>query len=98
MKQQAIYIGIIVVLAIVCGLNFAQINSLKVEIAQKDNMLWEANEALDRKLDASIYKKDSQLLLMNRQHGNAAIHKMLADSCYKDCMKYRTRYGKEVAE
>lgn len=43
-------------------------------MAEKDKMLWEAIDALDRKLDASNYKKDSQLLLMNRQHGNAAIH------------------------
>ena len=67
-------------------------------MAEKDKMLWEAIDALDRKLDASNYKKDSQLLLMNRQHGNAAIHQLLADSSYNDCMKYRTKYGKEVAE
>ena len=97
MKQQ-IYIVIIVILVIVCGLNFVQINSLKTEMTEKDKMLWEAIDALDRKLDASNYKKDSQLLLMNRQHGNAAIHQLLADSCYNDCMKYRTKYGKEVAE
>ena len=68
------------------------------KMAEKDKMLWEAIDALDRKLDASNYKKDSQLLLMNRQHGNAAIHQLFADSCYNDCMKYRTKYGKEVAE
>ena len=90
MKQQ-IYIVIIVILVIVCGLNFVQINSLKTEMAEKDKMLWEAIDALDRKLDASNYKKDSQLLL-------TAIHQLFADSCYNDCMKYRTKYGKEVAE
>ena len=54
--------------------------------------------AVEWKLDASIYKKDAQLLLMNQNFGNPNIHKMLTDSCYYDCLKYRKKYGKEGTE
>lgn len=46
-------------------------------------------EALGRYTEAQIYKKDAQLYLMNSQWNNPEVHKLLADSCKMDCIKYR---------
>lgn len=46
-------------------------------------------EALGRYTKAHIYKKDAQLYLMNSQWNNPEVHKLLADSCKMDCIKYK---------
>lgn len=98
MSKQAIYIILIVALAIVCVIDFIRINTLQDEVERTREMIHENIDALNYKMDANIYKKDAQLLLMNQNYNNPQIHKILADSCYKDCMKYRKKHGKEAAE
>lgn len=46
-------------------------------------------EALEQYTRAQIYKKDAQLYLMNSQWNNPEVHKLLADSCKMDCIKYK---------
>lgn len=46
-------------------------------------------EALERYTKAQICKKDVQLYLMNSQWNNPEVHKLLADSCEMDCIKYK---------
>ena len=46
-------------------------------------------EALEHYTRAQIYKKDAQLYLMNSQWNNPEVHKLLADSCKMDCIKYK---------
>lgn len=46
-------------------------------------------EALEQYTKASICKKDAQLYLMNSLWNNPEVHKLLADSCKKDCIKYK---------
>lgn len=98
MSKQTIYTVAITLLAIICVVDFIRINTLQRELERTREMVQEATDAIDHKLDASIYKKDAQLYLMNQQYNDPKIHKMLADSCRSDCMKYRTKYGKEATE
>lgn len=46
-------------------------------------------EALEHYTKAQICKKDAQLYLMNSLWNNPEVHKLLADSCKKDCIKYK---------
>lgn len=46
-------------------------------------------EALEQYTKAQIYKKDAQLYLMNSLWNNPEVHKLLADSCKMDCIKYK---------
>lgn len=46
-------------------------------------------EVLGQYTKAQIYKKDAQLYLMNSQWNNPEVHKLLADSCKMDCIKYK---------
>lgn len=46
-------------------------------------------EALEQYTKAQICKKDAQLYLMNSLWNNPEVHKLLADSCKKDCIKYK---------
>lgn len=46
-------------------------------------------EALEQYIKAQICKKDAQLYLMNSLWNNPEVHKLLADSCKKDCIKYK---------
>lgn len=46
-------------------------------------------EALEQYTKAQIYKKDAQLFLMNSLWNNPEVHKLLADSCKMDCIKYK---------
>jgi predicted Holliday junction resolvase-like endonuclease len=96
MSKQIIYIIVIAVLAIICVIDFVRINALQSEVERTREMINESIDALNYKMDANIYKKDAQLLLMNQNYNNPQIHKILADSCYKDCMKYRIKHGKEA--
>ncbi len=94
MSKHVFYIIAIIILAVICVVDNMRINKLQEDLTYTHNLI----EGVDRKLDASIYKKDAQLLLMNQNYGNPSIHKMLKDSCYKDCMDYRRKYGKEETE
>ena len=94
MSKHVFYIIAIIILAVICVVDNMRINKLQEDLTYTHNLI----EGVDRKLDASIYKKDAQLLLMNQNFGNPSIHKMLKDSCYKDCMDYRKKYGKEKTE
>lgn len=98
MSKHIIYIIVIAILAIVCVIDSVRINKLESEVERTREMINESIDMLDYKLDANIYKKDAQLLLMNQNYNNPQIHKILADSCYRDCMKYRKKHGKEAAE
>ena len=98
MSKHIIYIIVIAILSIVCVIDSVRINKLENKIERTREMINESMDVLDYKMDANIYKKDAQLLLMNQNYNNPQIHKMLADSCNKDCMKYRRKYGKESAE
>ena len=98
MSKQVIYMIVIAVLAIICVIDYIRINTLQSEVERTRKMINESIDMLDYKMDASIYKKDAQLLLMNQNYNNPQIHKLLADSCYKDCMKYRKKHGKEAVE
>lgn len=98
MSKHIIYIIVIAILSIVCVIDFVRINKLENKIERTREMINESMDVLDYKMDANIYKKDAQLLLMNQNYNNPQIHKMLADSCYKDCMKYRHKYGKEAIQ
>lgn len=98
MSKQVINIVVITILALICIFDFVRIGKLQSELEQARSQIDEEFEALNKKLDANIYKKDAQMLLMNRCYGNANVHKLLADSCYNDCQKYRVKYGKEVSE
>lgn len=62
---------------------------IKSIIAEQDNAI----NALKRYVDAQIYKKDAQLLLMNEFWGDSHIHEMLADSCENDCLIYKAKYN-----
>lgn len=46
-------------------------------------------EALKQYTKAQICKKDAQLFLMNSHWNNPEVHKLLADSCKMDCIKYK---------
>lgn len=46
-------------------------------------------EALEQYTKAQICKKDAQLFLMNSLWNNPEVHKLLADSCKKDCIDYK---------
>lgn len=98
MSKHIIYIIVIAILSIVCVIDSVRINKLENKIERTREMINESMDVLDYKMDAGIYKKDAQLLLMNQNYNNPQIHKMLADSCYKDCMYYRRKYGKEAVQ
>jgi len=98
MSKHIIYIIVIAILTIICVIDFVRINELENKVERTREMIDESIDALDYKMDANIYKKDAQLLLMNQNYNNSQIHKILADSCYKDCMKYRRKHGKEAIE
>ena len=93
MSKHVFYVTAIIFLAIVCVVDYMRINKLQEELTDARKQIEEEFDAVEWKLDASIYKKDAQLLF-----GNPNIHKMLTDSCYNDCLKYRKKYGKEGTE
>ena len=98
MSKYLLYIISIILLVIVCVVDNIRINKLQEELSETRKHIENEFETVEWTLDASIYKKDAQLLLMNQNHGNPSIHKMLTDSCYNDCLKYRKKYGKEKTE
>ena len=98
MSKHVFYIIPIILLAIDCVVDCMRINKLQDELTDARKQIEAEFDAVEWKLDASIYKKDAQLLLMNQNFGNPNIHKMLTDSCYNDCLKYRKKYGKEGTE
>ena len=98
MSKHVFYVIAIIFLAVVCVVDYIRINKLQEELADARKQIEAEFDAIEWKLDASIYKKDAQLLLINQNFGNPKIHKMLTDSCYNDCLKYRKKYEKEGTE
>lgn len=98
MSKHILYIVTFIFLSIICVVDYIRINMLQEELANARKQINAEFDAVEWKIDASIYKKDAQLLLMNQNFGNSNIHKMLADSCYSDCMKYRKKYRKVGTE
>lgn len=49
--------------------------TLQRELERTREMIQGATNAMNYKLDASIYKKDAQLYLMNQQYNEPQIHK-----------------------
>jgi hypothetical protein len=78
MKKIIIGLCVIIVIQALCIVN------VKSDIYQNTIYI----EALERYTKVSIYKKDAQLYLMNSYWNNPEIHKLLADSCKADCIKY----------
>lgn len=93
MKKIIIGLCVIIVMQALCivhmnsaiGQNTKYIEALKSDIDQ--NIIY--IEALEQYTKAQICKKDAQLFLMNSLWNNPEVHKLLADSCKKDCIKYR---------
>ena len=69
MSKHVFYIIAIIILAVICVVDNMRINKLQEDLTYTHNLI----EGVDRKLDASIYKKDAQLLLMNQNYGNPNI-------------------------
>lgn len=78
MKKIIIGLCVIVVIQALCIVN------MNSAIDQNTEYI----EALERYTKISICKKDAQLYLMNFQWNNPEVHKLLADSCKMDCIKY----------
>lgn len=100
MKKLIIGLCVIIVMQALCivhmnsaiGKNTKYIEVLKGDIDQNIiyiEALEQYTKALDQYTKAQIYKKDAQLFLMNSLWNNPKVHKLLADSCKKDCIKYR---------
>lgn len=52
-------------------------------------------EFLKDYVDAALYKKDAQLYVMNKSHGNSEVHKALADSFYTSCLIYKIKQNEK---
>lgn len=83
--MKKIIIGLCVVIVVIQALCMVNMNSA---IDQNTKYI----EVLERYTRASICKKDAQLYLMNSLWNNPEVHKLLADSCKKDCIKYKNKY------
>ena len=81
MKKIIIGIGLGVII-VIQALSIACMNSA---IDQNTEYI----EALEQYIKAQICKKDAQLYLMNSLWNNPEVHKLLADSCKMDCIKYK---------
>lgn len=79
MKKIIIGLCVIIVIQALCIVN------MNSAIDQNTEYI----EALEQYTKASICKKDAQLYLMNSHWNNPEVHKLLADSCKKDCIKYK---------
>lgn len=82
-----ITLALIALIIFVEGVNIYMIYNLK----KQSNLAFEYCDVLKDYIDAQIYKKDSQLYLMNTAYNDENVHKALADSCKNDCIKYKNR-------
>lgn len=93
MKKLIIGLCVIIVLQALCIVHMnSAIGRNTMYISQNANAIDENTEyieALESYIKAQICKKDAQLFLMNSLWNNPKVHKMLADSCKKDCIKYK---------
>lgn len=64
-----------------------RLDSLEEQISYIDQRA----EFLKDYVDAALYKKDAQLYVMNKSHGNSEVHKALADSFYTSCLIYKAK-------
>lgn len=72
-------------LCVIIVIQFLSIASMNSAIDQNTEYI----EALEHYIKAQICKKDAQLFLMNSLWNNPEVHKLLADSCKNDCIKYK---------
>lgn len=86
MKKIIIGLCVIVVIQALC---IVHMNSAIDQNTEYIDQNTEYIEALEQYTKASICKKDAQLYLMNSLWNNPEVHKLLADSCKKDCIKYK---------
>lgn len=82
-----ITLALIVLITFIESVNIYFISNLK----KQSNLALEYCDVLKDYIGAQIYKKDSQLYLMNTAYNDENIHKALADSCKNDCIKYKNR-------
>ena len=82
-----ITLALIALIIFIEGVNIYLIYNLK----KQSNLALEYCDVLKDYTKAQIYKKDAQLYLMNSQWNNPEVHKLLADSCKNDCIKYENR-------
>lgn len=66
-------------------------DDLNARLDSLERLSDESAEAILKYIDASIYKKDAQLYIMNKMHGNKDIHEALADSFRIDCLKFKLK-------
>lgn len=90
--MKKIIIGLLCVIIVIQALCIVHMNSAISQNAESIDQNTEYIEALEQYTRASIYKKDIQLYLMNSHRNNPEVHKLLADSCEKDCIKYENKY------
>lgn len=86
MKKIIIGLCVIIVIQALCIVNMNSAIDQNTEYIDQNTM---CIEALKQYTKAQICKKDIQLYLMNSLWNNPEIHKLLADSCKKDCIKYK---------
>lgn len=89
MKKIIIGLCVITVIQALCivHMNSAISQNTKYIEAIDQNTMY--IEALEQYIKAQICKKDAQLYLMNSHWNNPEVHKLLADSCKMDCIKYK---------
>ena len=86
MKKIIIGLCVIIVIQALC---IVDMNSAIDQNTEYINQNTEYIEALEQYTKAQICKKDAQLYLMNSLWDNPEVHKLLADSCKKDCIDYK---------
>lgn len=89
MKKIIIGLCVIIVIQALCIVNMNRAIGQNAECMEAIDQNTEYIEALEQYIKAQICKKDAQLYLMNSQWNNPEVHKLLADSCKMDCIKYK---------
>lgn len=64
-----------------------RLDSLEEQISYIDQHA----EFLKDYVDAALYKKDAQLYVMNKLHGDSEVHRALADSFHTSCLIYKIK-------
>ena len=93
MKKIIIGLCVIIVIQALCIVHMNSAIGQNTKYIKENAEYIEENaeyiEALERYIKAQIHKKDAQLFLMNSLWNNPEVHKLLADSCKKDCIDYK---------
>lgn len=93
MKKIIIGLCVIIVIQALCIVHMNSAIGQNTKYIEENTKDIEENikyiEALAQYTKAQIHKKDAQLFLMNSLWNNPEVHKLLADSCKKDCIEYK---------